>query len=74
VAHTNAKNEKIKMMKRAALDAWANHIRVILAANVTTATAVRIMIPIAPIITRKFGFTIAATLSTGLAWQAYTLN
>jgi monoamine oxidase len=58
----------------AALDAWANHIRVILLNNVTTATAVRTMITTPPIATKKFGFTIAAILSTGLAWQAYTLN
>ena len=27
-----------------------------------------------PIATKKFEFTTAAILSTGLAWQAYTLN
>ena len=42
--------------KRAALDAWANHIRVILWNNVTVATATRTMTKTAPISTTKFTF------------------
>ena len=42
--------------KRAALDAWANHIRVILWNNETVATATRTMTKKAPISTTKFTF------------------
>ena len=38
-----SRHEVLRAEKRAALDAWANHIRVILAANVTAATAKRTM-------------------------------